>query len=121
MSEITDNTTDEDLTRSIEIIEGHAQRHIESVERMPFIRHTNMVRLEDYVTTDKIPLTGDDLDTAIKIVNDGQDNFFPPIVRGRDIELNSHTILTTSAGAIQEFYVKSALRYLSRRPASPNE
>lgn len=97
------------------------KRMDEGITPMPKLRDSHMVNLSDYVTVDQVPLTSDDIDTAIKIANGTEDDFYQPVVRERSVELNTMTLHLTSAGDFERYNVNSALRYLAKRPAGPVE
>ena len=86
---------------------------------IPRLKSTHLIDLSSFVTVDNIPLTVDDLDSAIQIANGTEDDFNQPVARGRTISLSSITYHTTDAGAFEEYNVDSALRYLAARPSAP--
>lgn len=115
-SQFTDNAEQQSVDS---IIAKYLQSLTEGVAQMPTLRNEHLVNLSKFVTVDQVPLTTDDLDTAITIANGTNDDFYVPVVRGRSIELVIMTLHQTSAGSIEEFYVNSALQYLANRPAGP--
>ncbi len=116
MSETGPTPLNDDFARSM--VE-RVKKMTEGVERMPYIASEHLVDLSRFVTVDDVPLTTEDLDTAIEIVNRHSHSRSELIVRGRSIELNTMTLHRTSAGPMGDFDVNGVLHYLARRPSAP--